>query len=160
MSLYCFLCVLMQFWRILQKKHFHALPWASVCRMSARISSTFQTVVRGPSLTDCGYLPVLIPFHHAEALMPSTCSTWGSRTKPSCGIGFGGHFVCARLIMTIAPVYVGELCRAVCPNNLPILPSCGGVQADIQHSCMQPGRRFCRRGQAGVLSSPGCSQVR
>jgi hypothetical protein len=58
--------------------------------MSARTSSTRQTVVRGPSFTGLGYRPVRTPSHQLLLLMgiglPGPIMA-DSLTKPVCGQG-------------------------------------------------------------------------
>ena len=122
-------------------------------RTNSRISSTRQTVVRGPSLTGCGYLWSFTPCHHADALMPRTCRICGNRAKPSCGSGSG---VLVSLAIVILLFGLGELCRAMCRDNRPIQSSCGGVPADTPRNCTRPGRCSAHRAPVGVLSNRGC----
>jgi len=61
----------------------HAATYAAA--ISARISSTRQAVVRGPSFTGFGYFPDLQPFNHVDLLTGMTPKTAGSRTKPVSG---------------------------------------------------------------------------
>src|SRR5271167_2122535 len=56
--------------------------------MRARMSSTFQAVVRGPSFTGLGKRPDLTPAHHVErptGIGPLGASIEGRRTKPNSG---------------------------------------------------------------------------
>jgi hypothetical protein len=50
------------------------------------MSSTFQAVIRGPSLTPLGKRPALIPAHHVDRETGNTCRTAGNRIYPSFGI--------------------------------------------------------------------------
>jgi hypothetical protein len=50
------------------------------------MSSAFQAVVRGASLTGLGKRPDLQPSHHALLLMGIKFRTWDKRRKPVVGI--------------------------------------------------------------------------
>ena len=68
-------------------------------RISARISSTRHTVIRGPSLIGFGKRPVLTPFHQVDLLTgigPAGARRLARRTKTVSGSGY--EFCMGRII--------------------------------------------------------------
>src|SRR5437016_1742502 len=67
--------------------------------ISFRMSSTFQAVIRGPSLTPLGNRPALIPAHHVDRETGKMERTAGSRMYPSFGIlGFSSIALTCSLV--------------------------------------------------------------